>query len=572
MTLYGKVEITDLNNTTYTLGSENRGYKVLLDKRKANSFTLHAADPQDDFKNKYVEGGEVVVYCDSSNPPTTKIFDGIIEDVARKDVLGTRTLLIQATEKFFVESLAVLVTERFSDKAAGWIAKTLIDNYTSGYTTTNVQNTDTTLESEMFNRDPLKKCLDRLAEAAGAVWYCTAAGDVYFHPKETVESGLALTESIIKPTPVIRKNIQDLYTSITVQGGVSLELDQSQENVTGGPVALYDRDIAVKFTPTKIYGKYIELYFDKLGSPDTDLSGHIADDSASNLPGEIRKFFIISRDQFTAAGWHGVKIEVELDISKSYWIVVNRGGDASNCYRWYHDGGTTGSHVEKTNGSWSLISNSWIPGYKQHGGNPVLARAVNSVTYATYGRRELIVKRPEVTHKKDAVKIASQILAEKGVVKTEFDSLDAKGEDLTSIPRTGELVNLTISQLNFDNKVVVEKVKLLFPAGSDTVQDVLFSVGEPVQDLSQRIAVTEEGLEEEKRKDLANQQRLDLIELFQESFSLNDALSSQEPGDAQHPVFTESLSISDVLTDPPTSQDAGTFVVGTAKVGFSDTA
>lgn len=547
MTLYGKVEIKDLDNNTYTLGSENRGYEVRLDKRKADVFKLQVADPQDGFKDKYVEGGEVTVYCDPNNQPTTKIFNGIIEDVSRKDILGTRVLNIQATEKFFVRAMGALVTERFSDKAAGWIAKTLIDNYTSGFTTTNVQNTDTTVQGpETFNRDPLKKCLDRLAEIAGAIWYCTAAGDVYFHPKETVESGLALTESMVKPVPVIRKNIQDLYTVITVQGGVSLDLDQSQQTATGGPVSLYDRDVAVKFTPTKIYGKNIELYFDKLGSPDADLSGHIADDD-SNSPGEARTFFTVSKDQFDAAGWHGVKIEVEVDPSKSYWIVVNRGGDASNCYRWYHDGGTTGSHGEKTNGSWTIVSNSWIPAFKQYGGNPILARAVNPVTYSDYGRRELIVKRPEVTDKADAVKIASQVLLEKGVVKTEFSGLNVNGEDLTSLPQTGELADLTVSQLNFDDKVVVEKILIKFPAGSETVPNVVFTVGEPIQGLADRIAGTEEGLEEEKRKELANQERLDLIELFQESLPLSDILSTQEPGDAQHPAFPESFSLSDAL-------------------------
>lgn len=569
MTLYGKVELKDLGGNTYVLGSENRGYSVEMHKDKAHVFRLESADPQDVFKDRYVVGGEVTVYCDSSNPPATKIFNGVIENIVRKDVFGTRRLSVQATEKFFVKASGILVTDRFSSKKAGWIAKTLISNYTSGFTTTNIQDTDVTVNSVTFNHRQLKECLDRLAEISGAVWYCTANGDVYFHPKETVESGLSLTESMVKPIPVVKRSLEALATVVEVHGGFSLDLDQSQQTVSSGPVSLHDRDVAVKFTPTKGSGRYLELYLDKVGSPSRALSGRIVEDSAGQPSGVAREFFAYGESEFTEAGWHGLKIDVELDTAKSYWIVLNRCGDVSNTYRWYHDGSSTSTHAEKTNGVWTVYNGtSWRSGFKIYGGEPVIGKAVDSVQYSTYGCREFIVEREDVTHKEDAVRIAQQILADKSRVKLEFDKLKVRGDLLSSLPQPGKLANLALSSLNFNGKVVVEDLSIMFPEGSETVEEVVFTVGEDPESLAAVLKTLEEKLEEEKRKGLGDDTLLRIAELFQESLPLADTLTAKEPGHLDHPVLTESVGLSDSLMS--SQQTSGTFVEGFAHAGFSD--
>ncbi|MEM2211545.1 MAG: hypothetical protein QXK35_07085 [Nitrososphaerales archaeon] len=563
MVLYGKVEIKDLSGNTYVLGDENRGYYLSLHYDEADSLTIHIVDPQDIFKNRYVVGSEVIVYCDSNNPPTTKVFNGIIEKVRRIDKFGLRYLEIEVTEKFYVKAMGRLVCESFSNMKAGAIVRALLQKYAPEFDITNVQDTDVEIKLIKFNYRPLKECLNMLCEVAHADYYCDAEGKVYFYPKERIDQNLIIDDTMLIPSPSTLIDLSGVKTVVIVQGGISLALDQSQE-ITSNYVSMHDRDVAVKFTPTKIKARYLELYLEKVGNPPGRLSGVLVEDKDNSPTGPEVAYFGFSKESISSAKWYACLLQANLDTSKSYWLILRKIGDANNTYRWYHNNTTNDTHAERTNGSWVVYNgNSWRPSFKFYGGGPVLAKAVDPVGIQKYGYREEIVTREDILRVSDARRIAYEILAEKSKVKFELQKLRVRG--LSKLPQVGKLVDLRIPQLDFDSKVLIEDVELSFTPGNECVEEVLLTVGEDPESLAQTLQNIEEKLEEEKRKSLESEEaQLNLCEATLESFNISDTLNVNRN---KNKLF-ESLITTETLLS--VVQNSGTFKVDEAKVGFAD--
>ncbi|MDW8045549.1 MAG: hypothetical protein RMJ31_07260 [Nitrososphaerota archaeon] len=564
MVLYGKVEIKDLNGNTYTLGDENRGYYLSLHNDEASSLTIHIVDPQDVFKDRYVVGGEVIVYCDSSNPPVTRVFNGIIESVRREDKLGLRYLEIHATEKFYVRIMSRLICETFSNMKVGAIVRALLQKYTPEFDVSNVQDTDVEVKSIRFNYRPLKECLNMLSELAHANYYCDAYGKVYFYPKESIDQNLVIDDAMLIPTPSALKDLSGVKTVIIVQGGISLTLDQSQEN-TSSYVSLHDRDVALRFTPTRIKARYLELYLEKVGNPPDRLSGVLVQDLNNSPTGPEVAHFGFSKESISTPRWYACLLQANLDTTKSYWLIVRRIGDANNTYRWYHNNATNDTHAERTDGSWIVYNgNSWRPAFRFYAGGPVLAKAIDPIGVAKYGYREEIVTREDIVRTEDARRIAYEILAEKSRVRFELQKLRVRG--LSKLPQVGKLADLRIPSLNFEGKVLIEDVDVSFRAGDEYVDEVLITVGEDPESLAQTLQVIEEKLEEEKRKSLAFEEaQLNLCEAMLESFKLLEALYVNR----NKPRLIESFTIP-AETLRATVQASGTFQIGVAKIGYAD--
>lgn len=564
MPLYSRIEVKDLSGNTYIVGGENRGYTLNLHKDEAGELTLTISDPKGIFKERYVVGGEVTLYCDGNNPPQTKVFTGIIESVVEHSILGTTHLEITATEKFWVKCLGRLVVDSFSGKRAGEVVRILMQKYAPEYDVSHVQDTDVVIKAKRFNYRPLKECLDELAEIAGAQYHCTPDGELHFYPKESLEQAITVDESMVCSTPRLLKDLKSVKTVVYVHGGYSLKLIAQQE-ATGGSVSLHDRDIAVKFTPNRIKSRFIQLHLEKVGSPKSGVSGSIVEDS-NNKPSSIEVgVFTIPPEEFTEAGWRGVWLEADLDPSKSYWLTLHKVGDPQNTYRWHHNNSTTDTHAEREEDEWATYEYTWAPCYRIYGGDPVVAKAVDPTGVERYGHREEIVSRPDVTSVEDARRIALQLLAEKRCVRMELPELRLHG--LNVIPEPGRLIQLKLESLGYEGKVVVEDVKIEFRAGCECVDEVVVKVGEDPEQLAQTLQEIERRLEEEKRRGLDATSLLNLAETFYEPLTIAASLYT----DRFKHRFSESLALGQSRFKSY-QQASASFTVGVARAGFCDLA
>ena len=470
MVLYGRIEVTDLSGQKWDVGSENRGWSLRLREGEAAELRLFVNDPTGLYKQRYELGSRLEAFCESSNPPMKKAFMGVIERVATSWDGARRTLVIDATEYFYVRLMSRLVTEVFHERYAGDIVKELFQTYAPEFDTTQVQSTDTLVREVVFNYNTLKECLDTLCNIANAQYYCTPELQVHFYQRGTLDSRVVIEEADVYPITEPVEQLVGLYNVVYVVGGWLTALDQRQEVATSHR-SLHDVYLAVKFEPRERILKQLALYLEKLGSPEEDLMGAVVEDRNGLPTGPEVRYFTIRRGDVGSKGWYLTTCEAELDTAKAYWIRVDRRGDESNTYLWYHNASATDSHAESQDGvSWSLVTSSWMPAFRQYTGAPVIARAVDPASISKYGEREYVFVEPSILRKDSAKRIARTILSASSRVQRRIHRLRVKG--LSSIPQLSRRIRVRLRELGIDDYYVIKGARAEFPAGYECIDEV----------------------------------------------------------------------------------------------------
>ncbi len=475
MTLYGKVQLTDPGGTLRTLGSENLGFTLELDEELAHKATVDVSDPSSVFDDLYVLGSTVEIFCDSSNPPTSKVFKGYLEEREVKQPAKTRRILsLVCNEYFHVVAAGIQVAERYVNKKAGVIVKDLFSRYASEFNTVNVQDTDVTVEEVVLDYMSLLDAVDELAKLGFAQYYVDPALNVYFYPRRTMEDLVTIQAASIRLGGVVRESVVDMKNKVTVLGGFSKKPDQ-QQTTAASYVALDTKHRAASFTPKERSLMKIDLYLEKIGSPSSDLVGRIVEDVPGFGPTGTRiAGLMFRRDDVSAAGWYSALLDEVLRTEKKHWIIVDKNGDASNTFRWSHDNGATGENAESTDGStWTVNANSFKFAFKSYYGEPVIEAAVHSPNLRTYKERADVVVDRSISDKDTAKRLAlSKLTEESKVWKTVSIPVD-----LSSLPLPGRRVVVNYPALNLSSeRLVTRKVSVGFEKGRSTVEEAVLEL------------------------------------------------------------------------------------------------
>lgn len=574
MTLYSKTDITDLASPAVlrTTGNEVEYLKLHVSLTKADEAEIWVANNDDSFTTKYPAGGKVEVYVNTTSPATTKRFTGIIEKQERYTEGSRKYMKLFCREKFHAVAIERMVAETYANKEISTIVTDLVGKYGTDITAgAQVDVTSVTLKDIELRYKPLSDCLDLLADMAGFMWWIDPAGILYFKKKLNVDSGITVTEAEAKPIPRIADDLLPSKNTVIVIGGWDVKVDQEQTTTAGGPAALDALFIAVKFTPTQTLLKKIRVNLDKQGSPQ-NLFGKIVQDNNNAPTGPDRGYFQFQRADVGAQAWYEAHVVAELDTAKSYWLILNKTGDATNRYRWFHDASAVNSHAESTDGSsWTIVGSSYKPSFGVYYGAQIIAKASDEVSISTYGARELVIVDSSITDSAVARKIALAKLDEFTGVKKRIESIVV--DNPTTIPNPGDLVRINFSTLSFDKKLAVEEMIITWPGGLSGAESYELVLGNPggssTINLEQTIAQIQRELRDERTKELdLAKTALALIKQYFESLSLSDAQTIMEPGHARHPQYLESLSPTEVITK--TEKNTGTFVWDTMKWELSD--
>jgi len=206
---------------------------------------------------------------------------------------------------------------------------------------------------------------------------------------------------LIAPGSTYVRTLENHKRRIFGVGGDRQSVDQSSTSYSTS-TTVYDKYIAMKFTPQYRPISQIAIVLSKTGSPSAGPSIQLVEDFGGDPLGTvIRDTVSASKDEVTAsAGWHWFDIGDQLNTAKDYWIILNKTGDVSNTYNWHRDANDTGTHSTSTDlVTWTPATtpNRWNFAYKTYTSTPILT--VYSDTAAATAKHfvEHVIKQPDVT-------------------------------------------------------------------------------------------------------------------------------------------------------------------------------
>lgn len=473
--LYSKVNITKPDGTLLTLGMENIGHKLEFNELNPHTWEARIADSGDSFINSYVKGSRVEVFVDTNPVPTTKVFRGLMEVREREwPSKPRRTFTIMAIEEFWVRTEnKIIPTESFFQKKAGVIVRDLFNRYYSAVNTTNVLDTDATVDDFTVDYQSLKSILDKLAEIANAQWFTDPDLALFFYPRATRETGITIAEDNIVPVAIkIPESLLETKNSLWILGGEEFKIDQQQLTGSTG-IALDANFRAVSFTPAQANIRKIEVFVDKLGAPSSDLLGSISEDNAG--PTQTRKlaFSIRTADISAVAGFVSIPVFEELIPNRKYWLIVDKVGTATDTYRWYHNAGTTNENAFSADGvTWTVQTSSFRFAFKEFFGDPVVAQVKDVDSIATNGgfEREGVFVDRTISSRLSARLLGQSLLSVLKNPIEKFDNIRVRKFD--TLPRTGHRIRINLPTIGFDKKFNIKQVRADFTPGLDAITEI----------------------------------------------------------------------------------------------------
>lgn len=233
MTIYDQIFISGVlvqdatsSQIMKTVGENNASSKFNItidnhDGKNANTFTI---------------GDEVTIFAEKDvNPPTTKIFTGILEsttfpsrELKQKLKLSGRDFTARLVDRS-------VEPEVYTNLSAGSIVKDIIDKYTDDITFTNVDDTTTTIQRITFNHTPVFDAIRELANLSESTFYIDNDKDLHFKERATESSGKTFDN-----TNVYNSNIKErrdtVYNEIWVYGDRYLDSFKEEFVANGGSV------------------------------------------------------------------------------------------------------------------------------------------------------------------------------------------------------------------------------------------------------------------------------------------------------------------------------------------------
>jgi hypothetical protein len=161
--------------------------------------------------------GHVVIITDDAG---VRIFAGKITKMTKK-VEGYEVLNYEIDcMDYTIDLNAELVPASYSDESVEDIINAIITDYTTGFTTVNVNCTEL-VNFISFNYETISKCIQRLAEMFGYEWYIDYAQDIHFFARgdEAAPFDLAdTTGNYTYRSLTLKENYESIKNAVIVRG------------------------------------------------------------------------------------------------------------------------------------------------------------------------------------------------------------------------------------------------------------------------------------------------------------------------------------------------------------------
>ena len=215
MVIYSKVTIdgNEQNSIESTILD-----KSISDYNTTSTFTFTVNNYAGKYSSTFNLNDEVIIYADKDiNPPITKRFTGIIENISYKGNPGTELIVLTGRDYGArLQDLNISPTI-YKNQEVSVIVADIMNNINSSITINNINVTTTTLQRVTFNHTNVFDSLKRLAEQSDFFFYVDEDKDLHFEEKNQVASGLNIDNIITKSNFAI--NDTQLYNEIWAYGG-----------------------------------------------------------------------------------------------------------------------------------------------------------------------------------------------------------------------------------------------------------------------------------------------------------------------------------------------------------------
>jgi len=215
MVIYSKVTVAgntqdSINNTTLK--------KSISDFNSTSSFIISINNHTGRYSSSFNLNDEVIIYADKgTNPPTTKLFAGIIENISYKGDPNKEIIEISGRDYGAILQDLNIDPIVYKNQEVSIIINDIIVHIRSSITRNNVNTTETTLERVTFNHTNVFDSLIKLAELSGFFFYVDEDKDLHFEKKDDTPSGLNIDNIITASRFEI--NDDQIYNKIWAYGG-----------------------------------------------------------------------------------------------------------------------------------------------------------------------------------------------------------------------------------------------------------------------------------------------------------------------------------------------------------------
>lgn len=215
MTIYDKITIGGITVNDKT---ELQVRKSTSEVNSSSNFVMTIDNYNGKNANTYNVGDEVVIYADKDiNPPTTKIFTGILEtlrfpsrELKQNTILKGRDFTARLMDR-------TVEPEVYTNLPAGSIVKDIINKYTDDITFNNVDDSTTIIKRISFNQTPVFDAIKELAKLSTFTFYVDNDKDLHFNEKSAISSGKTFDNTNSVRTNFIEKR-DTVFNEIWIYG------------------------------------------------------------------------------------------------------------------------------------------------------------------------------------------------------------------------------------------------------------------------------------------------------------------------------------------------------------------
>jgi hypothetical protein len=216
-----KLQVVDAGQILQTISTNNLGYSLIL--REKNNHSLEFTVRDIDMDATIIRGNKCRVLGDYNNlNPTTVIFNGRITDKNEKGTWNKR-LACLARDQFKDRLLTKTVNKKYQQQFAGVIFKDMVQNFIASpsneFTVNGVQDTAVKV-SEDFPHFQAGLACDTLAEDTFTEYFCKGDLNIVFRHPRTEDSGLTVTEAMVKDMSEVHRSLAESVSEAIVVGDV----------------------------------------------------------------------------------------------------------------------------------------------------------------------------------------------------------------------------------------------------------------------------------------------------------------------------------------------------------------
>jgi len=206
--------------------------KALGDINLSSNFIANVSNYKGGSSTLFNVGDEIEIKSDKDvNPPTTKLFLGLLENIELKGKEQTERMILSGRDYTARLIDRTVEPEAYNNLPAGSIVKDIIAKYSDDITVNNVSDGNV-IERIVFNHKPVFDAVNQLAQSTGFTFHVDNDKDLHFEEKSTVSSNLTFGSGNITNTTFKDKR-NEVYNEIWVYGDRYLDGYQEQFEADG---------------------------------------------------------------------------------------------------------------------------------------------------------------------------------------------------------------------------------------------------------------------------------------------------------------------------------------------------